>query len=62
MPRCPLPLTRTDHKAVLGFPLRPQVTQVRSEVDRLGREKVDLTALEHYTGKVSVLFEQVRGG
>ncbi|GAX79996.1 hypothetical protein CEUSTIGMA_g7436.t1 [Chlamydomonas eustigma] len=38
-----------------------QVNQVKAETDRLGREKVDATALEHYTGRVTRLFEQVAG-
>lgn len=37
-----------------------QVNQVKSEADRLGREKVDTSALEFYTSRVSTLFEQVR--
>eukprot|EP00798_Chlamydomonas_sp_ICE-L_P016296 gene16296-22484_t len=37
-----------------------QVSQLQTEMDRLSREKVDLTALELYTGKVSELFEQLK--
>jgi hypothetical protein len=38
-----------------------QVNQVRSEMDRLAREKIDTSALEHYTARVTTLFEQVVG-
>ncbi len=37
------------------------MNQVKAEVDRLAREKVDTAALEHYTTRVTRLFEQVRG-
>lgn len=36
-----------------------QVNNVRGECDRLTREKVDVTVLDHYTQRMSGLFEQV---
>jgi hypothetical protein len=36
-----------------------QVNSVRSDLDRLSREKVDMAALEAYTSRVTKLFEQV---
>lgn len=39
-----------------------QVAGVREDIDRLNREKVDMSSLEGYTGRVGTLFDQVRLG
>ncbi|KAG2490275.1 hypothetical protein HYH03_011227 [Edaphochlamys debaryana] len=39
-----------------------QVQRLGSDVDRLARDKVDLASLEHYSQRVSALFENVAGG
>ena len=43
--------------APCGWPV--QVSGVRSDLDRVQQDKVDATALEAYTQRVSALFQQV---
>ena len=52
----------TRESEPLSSSVARQVNQVKGDVDRLSREKIDTSALEHYTSRVTHLFEQVRGG
>lgn len=38
---------------------RRQATRLASDLDRVSRDKVDMTSLEHYSQRVSGLFESV---
>ena len=38
------------------------MNELRSDLDRLGRDKVDCSALESYTARVSALVEQLAAG
>jgi hypothetical protein len=40
----------------------PQVSRLAADVDRLGRDKIELSALEGYSQRLAGLFEGVAGG